>query len=90
MKLNLNQRVVLEVDKKIIVFSARGLTIVFQQNCGINMMFLMKKKVFEGPKHRPTLPRNSQANIAQRILIMYGCKPEENQQPSQTNSEGRH
>ena len=56
MKLNLNQRVVLEVDKKIIVFSARGLTIVFQQNCGINMMFLMIKKVCEGPKiaqHRP-------------------------------------
>ena len=30
-----------------------------------------EKKVFGSPKSRPTSPRNSQADIAQRILIMY-------------------
>ena len=35
----------------------------------------MKKKVCGGPKHSPTSPRNSQADITKRILIMYDLKP---------------
>ena len=38
-------------------------------NCGIKMMFLVKKKkVCGGPERQPTSPRNSQADITQRIF----------------------
>ena len=46
-------------------------SILFSLNCGIKIMFLMDIKVCGGPKRHSTLPRNSQADIAQRILLIY-------------------